>query len=198
MCGRRGLAATPNGQLTIKNAATATEGALSTVAANVARPGRRPAAAAAAASSGRNNNNYDVNFYRLLSLSLSLPLLPSHCPLSKQLQNKAQHQAGALPMLCVCVCWGRIKIPNKPISKQNLLQRCPLSSVLCPSTIGSNPWFGNFFNASSWGERKRSVRKEGKERERKRYRKKEVKSDKSTLARSVERKRRSSKPLFIL
>lgn len=44
---RRGLAATPNGQLTIKNAATATEGALSTVAANVARPGRRPAVAGA-------------------------------------------------------------------------------------------------------------------------------------------------------
>lgn len=142
----RGLAATPNGRLTIKNAATATEGALSTVAANVARPGRRPAVAAAA-SSGRNNNNYDVNFYRLLSLSLSLLLLPSHCPLSKQLQNKAQHQAGC--PLYVCVCWGRIKIPNKPISKQNLLQRWPLSSVLCPSTIRSNPWFGNFFNASS-------------------------------------------------
>lgn len=98
---------------------------------------------------------------------------PSHShpvtvPFQNNYKTKRSTRRGALPMLCVCVCWGRIKIPNKPISKQNLLQRYPLSPVLCPSTIGSNPWFGNFFNASSWGERKRSVRKEGKERERER------------------------------
>lgn len=113
---RRGLVATANGQLTIKNAAaaTATEGALSTVAANVARPGRRPAVAAApapaAASSGRNNNNYDVNFYRLLSRSLSLSL--SLCPF-KTITKQSAAPGGVLHLslslsfpLYECVCVG--------------------------------------------------------------------------------------------